>query len=109
MGLVLVFFFGFGWKDGNGRVGFEQRVGFGFGFGVKNESKLDMREIGESVACEVGVFFLIYFGYSLCGSDTWAKVEPALTSNSFTHTLSLMCFCLQVGKYTHGFLCTHSM
>ena len=49
--------FGFGWKDGNGRVGFEQRVRFGFGFGVKNERKLDMSEIGESVACEVGDFF----------------------------------------------------
>ena len=42
LGLVLVLvFLGLDGKTEMERVGFEQRVGFGFGFGVKNEKKSD--------------------------------------------------------------------
>ena len=58
LGLVLVFL-GLDGKTEMERVGFEQRVGFGFGFGVKNEKKSDYEgnRWKESVACEVRRFF----------------------------------------------------
>ena len=54
-------------------------------------------------------FFLIYFGYSLCGSDTWAKVEPVLTSNSFTHSLSLSYVLLSPSWQVHTWFPMYSL